>query len=91
MHKVRREARQPVELVVGISLLDCDVATLDPSEFVQPLHESGSPWAPGRSRGRAQQPDGWQLTRLLRACRERPRGRRAAEQRNELPPEALKL
>ena len=67
------------------AILDRDSATLDPSEFVQPLHESGSPWAPGRNRGRAQKPDGRQLTRLLRARSERPR-RRAAEQRDELAP-----
>jgi len=30
-----------------------------------------------------QEPDGWHLARLLRARRERPRGRRAAEKRDE--------
>ena len=31
------------------AILDRDGATLDPAEFAQPLHESGDPWAPGRS------------------------------------------
>ena len=68
------------------AILDRDGAALDPAEFAQPLHKSGGPLAPGRRRGRAQEPDGRQLCRLLRARRERPRRRRAAEQRDELAP-----
>ena len=68
------------------AILDRDGATLDPAEFAQPLHKSGDPWARSRRRGRAQEPDGRQLRRLLRARRERPRRRRAAEQRDELAP-----
>ena len=71
------------------AILDRDGATLDPAEFAQPLHKSGGPWAPGRRRGRAQEPDGRQLRRLLRTRRERPRCRRAAEQRDELAPLSL--
>ena len=55
------------------AILDRDGATLDPAEFAQPLHKSGGPLAPGRRRARAQEPDGRQLRRLLRARRERPR------------------
>ena len=66
------------------AILDRDGAALDPAEFAQPLHKSGDPWALGRRRGRAQEPDGRQLARLLRARRERPRRRRAAEQGDEL-------
>ena len=68
------------------AILDRDGATLDPAEFAQPLHKSGDPLALGRRRARAQEPDGRQLSRLLRARRERPRRRRAAEQRDELAP-----
>ena len=68
------------------AILDRDGAALDPAEFAQPLHKSGGPLAPGRRRARAQEPDGRQLRRLLRARRERPRRRRAAEQRDELAP-----
>ena len=66
------------------AILDRDGATLDPAEFAQPLHKSGGPLALGCRRARAQEPDGRQLRRLLRPRRERPRGRRAAEQRDEL-------
>src|SRR5262249_38296191 len=62
---------------------DRDGSTLDPAEFTQSLHESDSPWTPGRSI-RAQEPDGRQLRRLLCARRDWPRGRRTAEQRDEL-------
>ena len=68
------------------AILDRDGAALDPAEFAQPLHESGDPLALGRRRGRAQEPDGRQLRRLLRARGERPRRRRAAEKRDELAP-----
>ena len=48
--------------------------------------ECGRPVGSGRSRAPAQEPDHRQLARLLRARRERPRGRRAAEQRDERAP-----
>src|SRR5262249_57337493 len=62
-----------------------NVAALDPAEFAQSLPEGGDPLAPPRQRGGAQHADGAPL-RLLRARRERPRGCRAAEQRDELAP-----
>src|SRR5262249_6496 len=68
------------------AILDRDGATLDPAEFAQSLHESGDPLAHDRRRGGAQQPDGGQLRRLLRARRKRPRSRSAAEKRDELTP-----
>src|SRR5262249_7441375 len=64
------------------AILDRDGATLNPTKFPQPLHECISQFPLGRSRGRAQEPDGRQLSRLLRARRERPCSR-AAEQRYE--------
>src|SRR5262249_23418883 len=66
------------------AILDDDVATLDPPKFAQSLHESRNPWGRRRRRGRAQEPDDRQFRRLLCARRERPRHRRAAEQRDEL-------
>src|SRR5262245_19299228 len=60
--------------------------TLDPAAFAQLLHKQGHPLAIGRRCGLAQVPDGRQLPRLLRARRERPCRRRAAEQRYELAP-----
>src|SRR5262245_30227660 len=66
------------------AILDPEVAALDPAEFAEPLHEGGDPSAPGRGRGRAQDSDCRQLARLLRTRGERPRSRRAAEQRDDL-------
>src|SRR5262249_52472408 len=67
-----------------------DGAALDPAEFAQPLHKSGNPPVHGYRRARAQEPDGWWL-RLLRARRERPCRRRAAEQRSDeiAPPHSI--
>jgi hypothetical protein len=49
-------------------------------------HKSSSQMARGRRRARTQEPNAWQLPRLLRPRRERPRCRRAAKQRDELAP-----
>src|SRR5262245_9949578 len=65
--------------------LNRDVATFHPTEFAQPLHECGEPLALDQGRGGAQESDGRQLARLLRARRERPRGR-AADERDERTP-----
>src|SRR5262249_28743704 len=65
------------------AVLDRDGTTLDPAEFVQSLHKSSNPLAHGPSGTHAQEADGRQLSRLLRARRKRP-GRRGAEQRDEL-------
>src|SRR5262245_63366674 len=64
--------------------LNRDVATFHPTEFAQTLHECGEPLALDQGRGGAQESDGRQLAGLLRARRERPRSRRAAEQRDEV-------
>src|SRR5258706_16285737 len=61
------------------AILDCDVTVLDPAQFAQVRDKSGRPWTEGRSIC-AQEPDGGQLSRLLRPRRKRPRDRRAAEQ-----------
>src|SRR5262245_24845741 len=67
------------------AILNREVATIDPAEFTQPLHKSGNSFAFNRRVG-AQEPDGRQLSCLLRLRRERPSGRRAAEQCDELAP-----
>src|SRR5262249_26902485 len=81
--ELSRDLCEPAGASVGPAILDREVAALYPTEFAQPLHKSGSPWSPGRSRGRAKKPDGRHLPRLLRPRRERPY-RCAAEQRDEL-------
>src|SRR5262249_16097630 len=67
------------------AILDSDGSALDPAKFTQPLHEGRGPRIPVQRRARPQKADGREL-RLLRARRERPRHRRAAEQRDELAP-----
>src|SRR5262249_25084944 len=64
---------------LGPANLNRDVATFHPTEFAQPLHECGEPLALDQGRGGAQESDGRQLARRLRARRERPRDCRATE------------
>src|SRR5262249_22710306 len=64
--------------------LDCDGSVLDPAKLAQSLHKGGDPSALCRRCGAAHEPDSRELYRLLRARRERPRGGRATEQRDEL-------
>ena len=66
------------------SILDRDRAALDPAAFAQPLHEGTDPMAVERRRARTQVANGRQLRRLLRARRERPSRRRAAEECDEV-------
>src|SRR5262249_13700291 len=68
------------------TIFDRNVATLDPTEFAQSLHKSGSPLSLNRRRICAQEPTGRQLSHLLRPRRERPRRRRAAECGQQFPP-----
>ena len=82
--QIGRQRRQPIELALGPAIFDRDVAALDVAGFAQALAERGQV---RRSRTlsaiAAEKPD-HRHRRLLRARRERPRGRRAAEQRDEL-------
>jgi hypothetical protein len=65
------------------AILNAQIATVDPTEFAEPVNKSGNPLALNRRRG-TQEPDGRRFARLLRARRERPRHRRAADERDEL-------
>src|SRR5215472_12408875 len=67
------------------AILDRDGLTLDPTEFAQSLYKGGGPLGLRRRSGPAKQSNGRQL-HLLRASRERPRGRRTADKRYELAP-----
>jgi hypothetical protein len=66
------------------AIFDRDGATFDPAEFAQSLHKGSGPLALRRRRGRAQEPDGRRLARLLRARHKGPRSCRAAEKRDEI-------
>src|SRR5215472_15201926 len=77
----------PIAASLRPAILDDEVATLGPAEFAQPLQKSSDPTALGCGhRYRAQEPDGGQLARLLRARHERPRDSRAAECGKQFPP-----
>src|SRR5262245_40268516 len=83
--KLGRDLRKPLLASLGPAVLDRDTTTVDPTKFAQSPHKLGHPFASGRTRVRAQEPDGRHLRWLLRARCHRPR-RRAAEERDELAP-----
>ena len=70
--KLGGDLRETLGASVRPANFDRDGATFDPIEFTEPLHKSCEPLTTGRRRGPAQEPDGRQLSRLLRARRERP-------------------
>src|SRR5262249_2528819 len=80
--ELSRNLRISLHAVFRPAMLDCDGSALDPAELAKPFQKRGVPRALRPTRSRAEKPDRRQL--LLRARRERPRGRRAAEQRDEL-------
>src|SRR5262249_11532079 len=73
------------------AILDRDIPPLAPAQLTQPLHKGAGPLALCCSRARAQQPNGRLLSRLLRARRERPSSRCAAEKGDEVAPFWIKL
>src|SRR5262249_15570576 len=80
-----REGRQPIEPIVGPALLNCDILALRESLVLQALAQSVNHMAKWSSRSGAQKAD-HRYPRLLRARRDRPRSRRAAEQLDERAP-----
>ena len=81
--ELRRHRRKPIIPILGKAILDSDVLPLDKSGLVQALSECANQvLGAGRRRGAEKADHRHRL--LLRAHRERPRGRRAAEQRDEL-------
>src|SRR6478672_4563503 len=83
-HELGRNLVQPLFLPIRPEILDRNGATLTPAELAQPLHKRGDPMFQCGSRTSAKEPNGRNLRRLLRARRERPRRRGAAEQRDEI-------
>src|SRR5262249_31037391 len=77
---------EPTGASVGPAIVDRNGAILNPTEFAQSLYETATPMPPSRRRGRSKKSDGRQFARLLRARRERPRCRRAAECCQQFPP-----
>jgi hypothetical protein len=77
--------RQPIVHAIRPAILDCDIAALDMTGFVQALPERAHAIRIPVSRCAVEKPH-HRHRRLLRARREWPRRCRAAEQPHELPP-----
>ena len=52
------ECRQLIRLTESPAILDCYIVTVDPAEFAQSLNKSGGPFAGGRTRTLAKEPNG---------------------------------
>src|SRR5262249_41712104 len=84
-HQIGCEIGQSIVLVLRPAILDRHILALDVTAFADALPECGHKTCSVGSRRTAKEPNHWHRL-LLRACRERPRYRRAAEQRDELAP-----
>src|SRR5262249_53220483 len=82
--KLGRDLGQAIAAPVCPAIFDRDRAALDPTEVVESPRECCRPLTFRQRCAVAQEPDNWSLPRLLRARRERPHRRRAAEQCDEL-------
>src|SRR6516162_6495154 len=80
-----RQLRQSIELILGPAVFDCHVLALDIAGILQALAKSAQTLGESVTRCGTEPSNHWHR-RLLRARRERPRGRRAAEQRDERAP-----
>ena len=69
---------QPLKIALRPTIFDCDVATLRQSRRIEPLAECRQDEAGVAGRETAEEPNHRHRT-LLRARRERPRGRRATD------------
>jgi hypothetical protein len=83
--KLERDFRRTVIASFRPPDLDLKVATFDPAELTEPLHESRQPGATNRRSSGPQESESSHSVRLLRPRCDRPR-RRAAEQRDDLAP-----
>src|SRR5215813_326186 len=84
-YQIGREVGQSVGLVLRPAILDRHILALDVAGFTKALAECGQISCTIDRRRAAEEPD-HRHRRLLRARRERPRSRRAAEQRDNLAP-----
>jgi hypothetical protein len=83
-NQLGRQRRQPIELIVGRAVFDCDVLALNIAGFVQTLAKCAELDSPCLRRCGVNEPD-HRDCRLLPARHERPR-RHAAEHRDEFAP-----
>src|SRR5262245_1704177 len=85
-NQIVRQLRKSLIAPSCIAVLETHVFSLDIAEITESLSKG----IDGRQRFERQDTDGDYFPRLLRPRRERPRGRRAAEQRDELAPSQLR-
>src|SRR5262245_41328716 len=78
-----RQGWQPLCITISVTVDDIEVAALDVTELSHPLQKGVDKPYGGTTSASTQPGNEWPL---LRAPRERPCGRRAAEQRYELTP-----
>src|SRR4029453_15340143 len=83
--QLARHLRQAFDSTFGPAVDDRDVLTLDESDLFQALAECGKTRCHAIRRSAVEKSD-HRHRRLLRARRERPNSRHAAEQRDELAP-----
>jgi len=83
--EVHRVRSHPLAIACGPTIIDAKIAALAPSQLLQPLFEGGGPGPrAGVALGQSgQNTDPPHPLALLCARRERPRGHRAAEGRDE--------
>ena len=84
-NEVSRQLRQPIELILRPAVFDRDVLALDIAGVFEALAKCAQTLRKRVGRRGVEEPD-HRHRRLLRPRRERPRCRRAAEQRDELAP-----
>ena len=77
---------QPIELILSPFPIDDDGSSLDIAEVPQALHECLDPWRERRRRTQQKDADTRDAVGWLRPRYDRPRGRRAAEKRDERAP-----
>src|SRR5262249_11425378 len=78
-----RQWRQLIKLILGPAVFDCDILALTKAAVLKPLTKCAEQMRVRGGRCTVKKSDP-RLRRLLRARPKRPRGRRAAEQRDEL-------
>ena len=83
LDKLGHQCRHTIELILSPTIFDYNIAAIDETGFAEALTECRG-HMDARIRGAVMEKSDHGHRRLLRARRERPRGRRAAEQRDEL-------
>ena len=84
-NQIGRQCRQPIDLILRPAVYDRQVLALDIAGLLQALAKCAQTVRDRVRRCGVEEPD-HRHRRLLRARRERPRSRRAAEKRDELAP-----